>query len=216
MNSDLSSVVYEYEQILLGKNKAFVNSFDNDLPNEKVIAYLWRYVIEELLHWTPQQAVSYMTMETVHQLHLQNTIKKISTPPGISNEKIPLYVLSLCYPKEVKYSIQKQVIDEYERVLASPTAKFAKNYFDDAQALQKAVYCMNYAITASLSDMTVNDLYIFFADEEKAREWLATFKLADLQLALFDSPLDLFHYTSFRNSNFLYLSHKLNAKIAYS
>ena len=95
MNSDLSSVVYEYEQILLGKNKAFVNSFDNDLPNEKVIAYLWQYVIEELLHWTPQQAVSYMTMETVHQLHLQNTIKKISTPPGISNEKIPLYILSL-------------------------------------------------------------------------------------------------------------------------
>ncbi len=214
MNSDVSSVIAEYEQILLGKNKSFVNSFDNEIPNEKVVVALWRYVIEKLLHWTPQQAVNYMSMETVHQMHLQNTIKKISTPPGISSEKLPIYVLSLCYPKEVKYSIQKQVIDEYERILESESSKFAKNYFDDAQALQKAVYCMNYALSLSFADLSVYELYKFFSDSKKASIWLKNYKLLDMQESLFDSPLDLFHYTSLRNSNFLYLSYKLNKSIA--
>ena len=213
MNSDLSSVIYEYEQILLGKNKAFVNSFDNDLPNEKVLVHLWRYVIEELLHWDSQQAVSYMTMDTVYQMHLQNTIKKIQTPPGISSEKLPLYVLSLCYPNQIKYTIQKQVVDEYERVLSSPTAKFAKNYFDDAQALQKAVFCMNYAISQFLADLSINELYALFADTKKSSKWLEQVKLLELQQALFDSPLELLHYTSYRNSNFLYFSYKLNNQV---
>lgn len=215
MNSELSSVIFEYEQILLNKEHSFTSSFDNDLPNEKIVAHLWKYVIEELLHWTPQQAANYLTMETVKEMHLKNTLKRIETPAGITYEKIPLYVLSLCYPSQIKYTIQSQVIDEYARVLADENAKFTKNYFDVGQALSKAVICLNYAISSYLSDLTINELYEFFADEKNAQEWLEKVKLIGVQKALFDTPLDFLHYTSYKNSNFLYLSYKLNCCVTY-
>lgn len=210
MNAEKSSIIYEYEQILLGKNKAFVANFGTNLEqNEKIIVNLWRYVVEELLHWTPQEAVEYLTMETVEQLHLQNTIKKIKTPMGISKSQLPKYVLSLCYPEQVSYSMREQVIDEYTRVLSSNNGNFTKNYFDDAMGLKKAAYCLNYAVSTFLSDYDIHQLYALFSDIEKAQEWLKAHKLLYVQDLLFPTPLDFFHYTCLKNSNFLYLSYKL-------
>ena len=214
MNVERSSIIYEYEQILLGKNHAFVANFGaNTEQNEKIIVYLWRYVVEELLHWTPSEAVTYLTMETVEQLHLQNTIKKIDTPAGISKSQLPKYVLSLCYPNQVIYSTKEQVIDEYVRVLSKDNANFAKNYFDDALGLKKASYCLNYAVSTFLSDYNIHQLYDLFGDTDKAKDWLERHKLLYVQDMLFPTPLDFYHYTCLKNSNFLYLSHRLNASM---
>ena len=65
------------------------------------------------------------------------------------------------------------------------------------------------------SDLTINELYEFFADEKNAQEWLEKVKLIGVQKALFDTPLDFLHYTSYKNSNFLYLSYKLNCCVTY-
>ena len=215
MKPEQASILYEYEQILLGKCHSFTNSFTEDKErNQKIVIFLWKYVIENLLCWTPQQAADYLTPDTVKQLHLKNTISdKINFPYGLSDKIKPLYVLSLCYPHQIKNFYRTQAIDEYERVLASTKGKFSKNYFDDGLALKKAKYCLNYAITRFLPDYNIHQLYALFADTSAGTKWLSEHRLLEAQEALFPTPLDFFHYLSLKNSGFLYMSYKLNSKI---
>ncbi len=211
-----STILSEYEQIMLGRKTAFTSSFtENNHENVQAVIILWRYVIEEMLGWTPQQASNYLTKEIIERLRLKNTLKKIELPVGVGFAKAPKYVLSLCYPDEIKFSITEQVIAEFDRVLADPSTKFTKNFFADALGFKKATICVNYAIARFLSDKSIHELYAFFANEEKAMEFLTKTRLDFVCNELFFGPLEMFHQTYYRASNMLYQSHCLNKKLQY-
>ncbi len=227
-----STVIYEYEEILLGKKSSFLSCLGDDEKNgsmsvvpmkeiKRRIGYVWRYAIENLLGWTPQQALVYITDDIVKQLCLDKTLKKIGF--NFKKEYAGHYefVLQYAFPNEIRFDVREQAISEWERWRHGDRSghwknkkqkyKYPKNFFSDIYGIDRANYLMKHVVGMYLSDKSLKDQYLFFADKKDSRKFLSKHNLAKPIGIVYNTPLDYFHnaLSPFERDNFLYYSLKL-------
>ena len=153
-----STIIYEYEEILLGKKKNFAWAFDCSITEKrKVIGIIWRYAVTHLLHWTPQEAAELMTQEIAKTLKLDKTYIHLDYKYDPKENFDFRYVLKYAFPGEVHFGLKEQTISEYEHVMkigkwakSKEPYKFHKNFFLDKDGIDRAAIVLMYAISAQL------------------------------------------------------------------
>lgn len=200
---DKQTVLQEYEEMLMGNRKTFGNVFPKEpLERKKAITFIWRYAIEDIIGWSLQDAAKYMTYDIAVHLRLNYTLKHFDFKPETKRNKDFEYVLSILFPKEVKYDASKKILDEYFRVAKLGPYKdstekhiLRKNFFNGEDGAYVAATCLLATVTLFKNECTIPELYDFFADSVAATKFLKKVKLDKIIKEMYETPLEYFHYS---------------------
>lgn len=220
MIDNTRTVLFEYEQILLGKRTTLKVGLNKDMTlkkREDAAGIIWRYAITQLLGWSAEDALFYLTPTIVKQLKMDCVYNALELSQSFDYR----YLLSKAFPGKIKYDFTMDTISEYEKVLyiGLPKPKenekknaFRKKFFSNADGSKRAAICLKYAIQRFIGVKDIAELYEFFADTPNARKWLNEVKLGQNARILYSSPLDYFHYSlSLEQQNFfLYYFYKFS------
>lgn len=196
---DIKTLTIEYENILLYsyENRNISNAYfsgDKKSKEKKVIA-LCRYLIEEILHWTPQEAKDYLNWSIIKKFQLDTLILKfLKFPPGIIPETDIFYLVHLCYPNEIPFNKKNYVLKIYTTTL-NGDGRFPKEFFDGFDGICRACICLRYALSRYYVYMSKEELYELFGVSKNANAFLKKYKLQSACKNLFDMPVDFLHYS---------------------
>lgn len=170
-------------------------------PTDKCLCakYIVRYVISDLLGWTPQDAAAHLTVEKMDALGLTRIVKEgIPIPKDIPRDDCR-YMLSLVYPEEIRYDRSREVVSMYERIMDEddPIDRFPKDYFAGAYGVYKANVLLMYLLSRDYPGLIRPDpagLYDLFSDTERGVKLLRGWHIYEAYLKLpYSSPLEYLH-----------------------
>lgn len=216
MQLSKETIIYEYEEILMGRKSTFSLSFSGTTDeNTKSLIIIWQYAISNLLHWSVEDAIAFMNADIAKKLCLNKTFLYFK---NINPRKIDFpSLLKQIYPNKARYSLVEETIDEYEHVLKrgkwkddNEVYKFPKKFFLDQNGVERSAILLNYAISYHLGTATTQELYDLFSNKKEANAWLIEQKLDKVSKLLYDSHLDYLHFSISEKmkSDFLYYSSK--------
>lgn len=196
-------ILFEYEDVLMGKKKNFDVSFSKNAGDpEKVTGIIWRYAVEKLLGWTPEQALMYMNQKLIKALKLDLTYCRINYEYSTTKYFDLRYILQFAFPESIHYDLEADARREYERVAKlgrwehdTEPYKFHKNYFVGPDGVKRAAVVLNYAISLDLQDLDSFQLYRFFSKKGEATAWLIKKEIETNVKALYETPLEYLHYS---------------------
>lgn len=186
------TLISKYENMMM-KDEAIRLSGTKD-EKEIDALVLVRYIIEELMGWSPQDAFDCITPEIAKTFRLDVLYKYVVSCPRDIDKSIDYdYLVYRAYPKSVIYDIEKKTIDVYDRLIAGELERFPKNFFAGESCRTKLYYILLYAIRRSVPTREVGDLYRLFSDPKKITSKLRAWKLYQLMRQHFSSPLEFLH-----------------------
>ncbi len=213
-------IIFIYEEMLLGQNAAnFSAACEGSLrERQHVIGVIWRYAITHILHWTPEQALTFMDRKIMQALCLEKTLRKLDIVLSSTRYLDLRQILQYAFPKEISYSLEHQAIEEYRHVMKmdefqydTTPYRFPKGFFRAFEGMQRAGVIIKYAIETYLGDKTLYQIYHYFGDETKGRAWLKSHHLDIMHISGHKKPLDFVHFTMHPGdgSNFFYANEYL-------
>lgn len=193
---DSKEIIYEYERVLLGKKKCIdSDTFCYDeCGNEKLALAVFKYAIEEIMHWTPREAYQGLNRRIIDLLKLRQLIKFVRFPPEFDYRRDYYYIVSKVYPDTIKISVKQRTLIMYQQLLTGEIKKFPKRFLEGRDGEMRAIFCLKYAIRNCGTFESVEDLYKAFSDNDGVR-FLKNVKLYLPCTSLFDYPIDFLHAT---------------------
>ena len=187
----MNTLLVEYDDLLIGKEEDvdysnFYGGEAND-TNQKIALMIIRYVIEELLQWSREDAVKKFDNYIVDTMKLTKLIKYIDYPPEVpfGNTR---YILSLLYPKEVKLNQQILCEETYQDVLDGKNKQFPRDYFSGGVGFQRFCHCLKYLIERYKPFSSVEEIYTFFQSPMGSK----FLNLYRLQTPIYQFNIDIF------------------------
>lgn len=198
---DESTVIFEYEEVLLGHKLNFMYSFSGPKPDkERAVGIVWRYAVTDFLGWTPEGALKYMDEPLAKLLCLDRTYVALDYDRKADNSPDFSFFLQYAFPDRISHDWKKTALNEYRRVAKlgiyanDPTTyRYPKKYFLDSAGEDRARFLLRTVVNEYLSDRSEFDRYVFFADKPKASRWLSSHKLDSPVKLIYGTPLDYYH-----------------------
>ncbi len=187
-------VIYEYENVLLG-NKNTISSYHfNQSPdnNEKTAIEIVRYAVEHYLRWTPEYLCEALSWDIIRLLKLDSIIKYIRFPPEADEEKDLFIIAHKLYPHRIRVNLREKTLLVYKRVLDGTIYKFPKGFFGDNKGINRALICLQYALSQYTQFDDVGDMYAFFSTP-RGTKFLKQYKLYAPCIAMYKYPIDYIH-----------------------
>jgi len=102
----LVSAISEYEDVLVGKRKAFSGFYFSYgvNGNMRLALQIMKYAFETYLQWPADQLRDCLTMEILEKLKIKPLLRHIVFPPELDRKKDLFYIAWRLYPKTVHYS----------------------------------------------------------------------------------------------------------------
>ena len=203
------TAIKKYEDLLLGTNTHFYMS-GSDAEKEQAALTILRYIITDLLGWTPQEAMEGIPQHIAEQMHIPKLMVYIQYPRDIDEKTDYDYAVYKAFPDEVTYDARKKIIRLYRKVLSGDKNKFPKNYFNEGKGGRfRAKTILVHAIDTNLTikQKELPELYKIFNDEETAKKLLKEWRLLSVCRTLYDGNPLLYLYESLSESEegeFLY------------
>lgn len=191
---DKQILLYEYEQILLGKKSGFSPyyfKFGDDTSNYYA-KYIIKYAVETYLGWTPADTRDHLDQEVIGMLKLEPLIKYLEFPPELDKTKDFYYIASLIYPSDVPVDRIGLVLKTYKRILTGELNKFPKDYLTDMQGIRKARICFRYMLSQYFTFASIRDMYQFFSEPSGSKA-LRRYKLNGICSEFYECPIDFLH-----------------------
>jgi len=187
----------DYEQLLIGNRTEFPSYHlkGTYAQNQLVIASLYRYLFEKILHWSKTDVKLLLTVEVEKDFLLYELANRyIKFPSNITETERSLFIGNMCYPGTIKYDIESTTIAEYERIMADAQRKWSNNFFsNDRTGCDRAEICLRYCINKYFAFTSLDDIYIEFSNPAKALETLKRYRLKKACEKLYLSPLEFLH-----------------------
>ena len=188
--------------------------------NHEEACYLFRYVFEKILDWSPYDALNYLNEEIVTKLNLRKAYNNFNWPEELNKGRSSYYyVTAMCYPDIIRdYDEHNLWIMEYNNLLSkaeieknrkakkkqdngSPVKKNAKpnrispNAFTIDKGYDKARFLLNHYLINHPNEAFVDleTTYEKFADSTFANKFLSDIKLNGACHVFFGTPLEFFH-----------------------
>lgn len=196
--------------------------------NHEEACYLFRYVFEKILDWTPYDALNYLNEEIVTKLNLKKAYNNFNWPEELDKGRSSYYyVAAMCYPDIITdYNEHNLWIMEYNQLLSKVEAdnkkskeknakpnRISPNSFTIDNGYDKARFLLNhYLVTHPNEEFTdLETTYEKFANSAFANKFLSNIKLNGACKIFFGTPLEFFHQSlpndgddEFSRNDFLY------------
>lgn len=212
----LSDIIYEYENILLGKKKNFSTTYFELSPeqNERTALIIFHHAINSYLKWTPKQVEECLNYDIVRRMKLVPLMKYIRFPAESDREKDFYILLEKLYPHKHKAGLKGPTLTVYQRLLSGERSKFPKGYFDGMQGMYRSLICFQYMITLLKPFDDVGDMYKFFASN-RGTATLKKYKLNIVCNTIYETPIDYLHAALPSEHKDLYLFNMYKFNLMY-
>ncbi len=179
-----------YDRMLIGCAPAMeASDFFGSKPggaNERRALTLLHYALEDILLWTPEDAIQRFDYYIVRAMKLERIIAYIDYPTHIPNGH-PRYILSLLYPGLVRIDERKMTEEIFRSVLDASTSnptrsenervrQFPREFFAGVDGFRRYCYCVKYLLDNYYPLRTIRDVYAFL-DSSDGRKILHAFRL---------------------------------------
>lgn len=136
--------IYMYEKILSGEIKNFNSYFFQSAYKKKRLTNLIKYLIEEKLKISPQDALTKLSRNILEEYKLTVLLKYIKRPVELDKNDLS-YIVFYAYPN-IKRPTQKDLtLTLFKQILNNEKKSFPKNYFLDVEKGEERVrYCIEY------------------------------------------------------------------------
>lgn len=176
----------DYDDSLIGRIP-FVDAYNFYGPeaggaNERKAVECIRYAIEEILEWTPDDAVQKFDSYMIRIMRLDKLLTYINFPVEVpfGNTR---YILSLLYPGRIRLDNEKLVEETFETVLESARKKkelkgtdaeerlkqFPREYFSGTEGFRRFCCCIKYILENYKPMSSVEEIYSFFCSPQGKR-----------------------------------------------
>ena len=221
MNENEQMFVMLYENTLLSKKSKEPFAKLRDDLRVPCFKTIWRYVIEKILHLTPEEALKYLNKEVLYDVKLDKTF-------SLLDETFDNYVannskyLNIVYPDKIAYNLKIETINIYSRVVKGEIftnkvgIKVPNSFWLDNDGRKRAIYVLEYLINKYLSYMTIEEKYHFFGCK-KGIAFLNKWHIKGALTKNYTSVLDYFQETAeYMNeaSGLLYWNEKIKETMA--
>lgn len=191
---EISYTVSTYEKVLKNEIKSFSPYFFEKKYRRQRIVTLMKYLIENKLNISPEEAIKKLSIATLKEYRLICLLKYLEDYKPIEYETDPVYVAHLvyyAYPALSQPSLKEKTIECYQEVLAEKRKFFPKNYFIDKYGEERAKICFEY-LWQHILNMKFEDIPIMFLENnEKGLEILKKYKLKILTQMIYYSVSDM-------------------------
>jgi hypothetical protein len=148
-----------------------------------------RYIIEKVLHWSPEEAIRKFDAYIIRITKLESLISKIQYPVEVPAGN-PKYILSLLYPSLVHIDQRTLVEQTFAEVLEAgrrnPSGEekedgkslkqFPRDYFSGGEGFTRFCHCIVYLIDNIKPMDSVEEIYRFF-DSPDGKKMLYNYRL---------------------------------------
>lgn len=189
-----TSLLFEYELMLLGKKNSFSAYFFNYNPeyNEKMALQIFKYAIEGFLRWTPKEAEIYLNIEIIKLMKLDTLVRFIRFPAELDSDRDYFYIAHLLYPNIIKFNNRELILRTYKEVLSGKLYKFPKEYLSGSMGVTRACICFQYMVSQFLPFNNIEEMYKFFSTTNGIKA-LKKYRLYAICSDIFDYPIDFLH-----------------------
>lgn len=186
INYNSTYIIKTYEKVLNNEIKTFSPYFFDQQYRKIRIITLVRYLIEEKLKITPEEALEKVNKKTFVKYKLDCILKYVEKPVELSENDIS-YMLYYAYPNTLKKPTDEELtIMLYKKVLSRELKNFPKNYFlEGLKGEKRAEYCVKYLCREVLN---IDDKEV---PKVLTIEILKKYKLKILLTAIYFSIYDL-------------------------
>ncbi len=191
-SSYIDCLVNEDEPIF---HHAILANSDDKYMNEKYSIELLMFAIEQVLCWTPAQAMERLTTEIIKKLKLEFIVSQYTNcPKGVLFDDDYSYLVHKMYPKQTVYNFESSVIKSYSNVINGKVKGFNKKFFVGVEGKKRALVCMRYIVNNYCVGFTIEELYRFFSTADGSN-FIKNNKLKLPRKLLFNSNVEFLHYS---------------------
>lgn len=134
-----------YEKILSGDIKTFSPYFFEQRYRKKRVVQLIKYLIEEKLKITPEEAVKKLDYKMLKKYKLDGLLKYVEKPVELEKNDVS-HLIYYAYKGSIEYPTQRDLtVRMYKNVLNGKLKTFPKNYFVEGKLGEDRVrYCIEF------------------------------------------------------------------------
>ncbi|WP_139492557.1 hypothetical protein [Brevibacillus dissolubilis] len=186
-----STIIAKYQKILDGEQKRFSPyEFEDVQYRKQKVQMILRYAIEQVMHWTPEQARDLMTYEDAKDLKLF-LLNEYIEPPIEAKMTDVYYMVDYAYPYLPRPSEKEKVLWVYREVLEGKRRHFPQNYFQSLKGEERARICFDHLCHDILKIRDKRNIPAIFSKTDQAHQILRKYKLKILIDSLYFSPFDM-------------------------
>ena len=201
----------------MGNKTIFTQSFKGTTRRiEHSFAVIWRYAIEDIMGYRPEEAKDALNQAIVKVLYLDRTLQYVDIPYSNTGYFDFTRALSIVYPNIYHYDMREEVEEEYKKILGVGQWKHntkqyiaLKGFFVGGEGLERAKILLNLAIERFKGTATVSELYEFFSNSQEAKKWMRAVKIWTYIKPYVQIPLDFFHMAYSERSEIMYYNQKV-------
>ena len=152
-----SYAINTYEKILNKEIKSFSPYFFDTRYRKRRIIELTKYLIEEKLNMTSEEALEKLDYKPLKKYKLDCLLKYVPKPIETEKDDIT-HLIYFCYKHLPKPTQEELTISLYKKVLSGEYKNFPKNYFlDGVIGEERAGYCVKY-LCFEVLNLTIEDI----------------------------------------------------------
>jgi hypothetical protein len=183
----------EYDNILLGTRSAGSTLLMSKKQGSKITDEVLKYVFDYYLGMAPHEVRDFLTPDLLKSMKIAPFTKRIPCPEELDEHRDVLYIAYHLYPETKNIGVADLVRKVYFEVVNGKRDKFPRLFFDAAGGWARAKICLMAMIGEYLVFTGVDEMYAFFADEKRARDFLAKKRLSMPLKDMFTTPLEYLH-----------------------
>ena len=203
----MNAIIYEYEDVLLGKKTSFSNVFfiNTQRENQKNVLLVFKHAFEVYLKWTPYEIYELISWDILKRMKLDTLVKFINFPPELDATQDLQYIATLLYPSIIQYNFKKMCLISYKKVLANHNSKLPKGFLSENVGLLRGHICLQYILSEKLNFENIEDLYAHFASAAGMKT-LKKYRLSGMCTDFYETPLEFVHNAlpEYQQNSFLY------------
>lgn len=143
--SGFNFTIHTYQKILNGEIKTFSPYFFELRYRKKRICELVRYLVEEILKITPEEALTQVSLKVLKKYKLDCLLKYVEKPIELEKNDVSHLIIYAYKGQVPEPTAEELTIRLYKRVLSGELKNFPKNYFlDGLRGEEKVKYCVKY------------------------------------------------------------------------
>ena len=164
----MDTLFSDYENMLIGRTGEIgTHNFwgtEKGGANQMRAVICVRYAIENVLEWTPDEALAKFDSYIIRFMKLTKILQYIRWPDDIENGD-PKYLLSLIYPWKIKIRGRDKVIEVFRGVLETGQ-QFPREYFNGITGFKRYCICLKIVATEFHQMSSTQEIYEFFSSQE--------------------------------------------------
>ncbi len=186
--------IYNFQNFMLGEtNKFYWKPAEiSDEEKKKRTLKIVKWVIEDLLDWTPQDALEHFGEKEIKTFKLKQLLDPFFAKEGKGRRNYK-YMLSLIYPEVIKYDASEGIIEIWDDILNNRQQRFPVNHFNGDQGRKRVFTLLDEFNKRYLPVSSTEELYKKYSESNEINKLLRNAKLYASLSPFYKYPIQLLH-----------------------